>query len=326
MNPLLLLLLASLALATANTDAAAAAEPPSVCERLCSDFFANDLGDDSCRGALKMNPRPTTYNACRRGREKGHRDACIPSCTATELSKPNSFAACEGSKSKKRRPNNPFARCRRAYEVAFEETQRGIVERVREIAAEATVVEDVAEESVVNDDDSQPQEQPPITEDVALRQLEESEEDRPTPYQAPPTDGVTEGAIESELKEESAEDAAAIESITSTTEVAEEEDKGSAAQESIVDEPLEEGPGVSETSLNHHQPDDANESPSTEVTRPTDPTEPENVLDSSSPGIDGPQESVSGDLNDDEATTVDASASTRNHVSLDSEKTPIVDL
>ena len=337
MNPLLLLLSASLALATtANTDAAAAATtaPPSVCEQLCSDFLANDLGNDSCRGSLKMNPRPTTYNACRKGREKGFKDACIPSCTiaiegtgtATELSKPNSFAACDGSKNKKRRPNNPFARCRQAYEVAFEETQRGIVERVREIAAaEATVVvEDVhvAEESVVSGDDSQPQ-QPPITEDMALRQLKESEEepepeeDRPTPYQAPPTDVVTEGAIETELEEVSAEDAAAIESVTSTAEVTEEEDKGSAAQdeesaapeeeeavEEHVDEPLEEGT----------------------VGRPTDPTKSENVLGSSPPAIDESQESFSGDLNDDEATTVDATASTRNHVSLDSEKTPIVDL
>ncbi len=326
MNPLLLLL-ASLA----------AAAPPSVCEQLCSDFFANDLGDDSCRGALKMNPRPTTYNACRKGREKGFRDACFAACdTATELSKPNSFAACDGSKNKKRRPNNPFARCRRAYEVAFEETQRGIVERVREIAAEATVVvEDVAEESVVSGNDSH---QPPITEDVVLRQLEESEpeEDRPTPYQAPPTDVVTEGAIETELKEVIAEDTAAIESVTSTAEVAE-EDKGSAAhdeesaapeeeeavkehlahEEGIVDEPLEDGPGVSETSAN---------GPTGPADSKSPPTEAENVLGSSPPGIDGSQEFVSGDLNDDEVTTVDATASTRNHVSLDSEKTPIVDL
>jgi hypothetical protein len=318
--PLLLLLLASLAFATtANTDTVAT--NANLCSEL--DFLANDLGDDSCRGALKMNPRPTTYNACVRGREKGFRDACI------QLSKPNSFAACNGSTNKKRRPNNPFARCRRAYEVAFEETQRGIVERVREIAAEATVVvEDVAEESVVSGNDSQ---QPPITEDVVLRQLEESEpeEDRPTPYQAPPTDVVTEGAIETE-------DTAAIESVTSTAEVAE-EDKGSAAhdeesaapeeeeavkehlshEEGIVDEPLGEGPGVSETSAN---------GPTGPADSKSPPTEAENVLGSSPPGIDGSQEFVSGDLNDDEVTTVDATASTRNHVSLDSEKTPIVDL
>jgi len=327
-----------------------------VCEGLCSDFLANDLSDDSCRGALQIDPRPTTYNACRKGREKGFKDACMPSCAtileedegAIKLKpkpKPNSFAACDGSKNKKRRPNNPFARCRQAYEVAFEETQKGVTERAREVEVEAAAVLDeakdeeadaettatagedvVTEESVVNDDDSQP----PITEDVAARQLEEPEEDRPTPYQAPPTDDV----IEDAPKEDNSEDVAAIEPATSTAEVAD-EDKGSAAQyeepatlEEIVEEPLD-GPVGSETTLNQ-QPDGANgptgpadSEPPTEVT--IGPRGSENSLESSPLGMNGPAESISGVPNDDDARIVDA-ATSRNHVSLDSEKTPIVDL
>jgi len=318
MRPLLLLLLLALTSAAATT----------TCQGLCSDFLANDLSDDSCRGALQLDPRPTTYNACKKGRERGHRDSCIPTCipilgsreegedggaviAAEPQPKPNSFAACDGSKNKKRRPNNPFARCRQAYEVAFEETQKGIAERAR---AAVTAVEGegkavAAEEAPITASEEAPitaSEEAPTTEDVALHKFEEPEEDRPTPYLAPLDDATIEEA--SEPKGDRAEDdGATVIEIESADNMATESatlELEPLTSKEIVNEPNDSGPvGVEEL----HQPGGAN--------GPTGPT-------SLVPLSDDVNDEDIDDVSDE---VVDTSPP-RNHVSVDSEITPIVDV
>ena len=314
-----------------------------------------------------MDPRPTTYNACKKGREKGFKESCIPTCAsilgedggAVELKsksepnpKPNSFAACDGSKNKKRRPNNPFARCRRAYEVAFEETQKGIAERAKAALAAASdevntdEVEAVVEAEEAEDKVGATQESP-ITEDVELRELEEREEERPTPYQVPPTDIIVEEAIEPKPKDSGAkedEDVFIVESATNISEaVVEEPIKHKAA--AIVDESNDTGPIGSEAILD--QPDarangptgpTANEElPKEDIATNDDtivgPTGDENThRDYSPPGMNGPKETISASLssdNDDNDDGIDAnidSTPPSNHVSVDLEASPIVDL
>lgn len=316
-----------------------------------------------------MDPRPTTYNACKKGREKGFKEACIPTCTsilgedggAVELKskpesnpKPNSFTACDGSKNKKRRPNNPFARCRRAYEVAFEETQKGIAERAKAALAAALdkvntddEVETVVEAEEVEDKDDATKESP-ITEDVELRQLEEPEEERPTPYQVPPTDIVVEEAIQPEPKDRSAkddEDAAVIESTTNIAEAVEAPIKLEAA--AIVDESNDSGPIGSEAFLDQLDarangptgPAASDELPKEDIATDDDtigPAGAENIhhdSPGSSPGrMNGPKETISASLSSDKNDNDDAidayidAATPPNHVSVDLETSPIADL
>ena len=310
-----------------------------------------------------MDPRPTTYNACKKGREKGFKAACITTCAsilgedggAVELKsksnpKPNSFAACDGSKNKKRRPNNPFARCRRAYEVAFEETQKGIAERALATLASSTDAEQTANATLaaalneVNTDELEAgveaeeaeekdgtTDESLITEDVELRQLEEPEEERPTSHQVPPTDIVVEEAVEAEAKDSSAKEEKDVAVVESTTNIAEAgvEEPITAEAAAIVDESNDSGPIGSEAIL--EQPYDARangptgpvankELPKEESATDDDtigPTGAENTYhDYSPPGMNGPKETVSGSLssdnddNDDDAIDADVVAAT----------------
>ena len=284
-----------------------------------------------------MDPRPTTYNACRKGREKGFKAACIPTCTsilgedggAVELKtkpKPNSFTACDGSKNKKRRPNNPFARCRRAYDVAFEETQKGIAERAKAaLAAALDEVNTTAVEAEKVEDDGAIEEESPSTEDVELRELKEPEEERPTPYQVPPNDMIVEEAIEPEPKDSSVAEAA-IKAAATT--VDESNDSGPIESEAILKQqangPTSTGPVANE------------ELPKEESATDDDtigPTGAGNTYhDYSPPGMNGPKKTVSGSLssdnddNDDDAIDADVVAATpSNHVSVDLETSPIVE-
>lgn len=282
-----------------------------------------------------MDPRPTTYNACKKGREKGFKDTCIPTCTSilgengggggtVELKsklnpKPNSFAACDGSKNKKRRPNNPFARCRRAYEIAFEETQKGIAERAKAALA--------------------------ATEDVELRQQKDPGEDRPTPYQVPPTDVVVvEEAIEPDDSTKEEEDEAVVESTANVIEAVVEEPANAKALDSVVDEAnvsaVDSEPIGTEALLDQS---DARANgptgPAADKDLPKEesatdgntigPTGAENIHHDSPPGMNGPAETVSGSLssdNDDNDHDGIDSSPPGNHVSVDLKTTPIVDL
>ena len=315
-----------------------------------------------------MDPRPTTHNACKKGREKGFKAACIPTCAsilgedggAVELKskfksgpnpkpKPNSFAACDGSKNKKRRPNNPYTRCRRAYEVAFEETQKGIAETAKAAMAAALDADEVeAEEAEEAEDKDATTQESPIIEDVELRQLEEPEEERPTPYQVPPTDIVVEEANEAEAKDSSAKDDEDVAVVESTTNIAEAgvEEPITAEAAANVDKSNDPGPIGSEAIL--EQPYDARangptgpvankELPKEESATDDDtigPTGAENIhRDYSPPGMNEPKQTVSGSLssdnddNDDDAIDADVVAATpSNRVSVDLKTSPIVDL
>lgn len=356
MKSLFLILSSSLLLLAAS---AATAATTTTCEDLCRDFLAKELNDDSCRGALLMDPRPTTYNACKKGREKGFKDACIPTCNSHLLGvgeedegsksipnprnpKPDSFKACDGSKNKKRRPNNPFARCRRAYEVAFEETQKGITERAK--AALASALEEIeADEGEEADEVKEVVALTATSEDTMLREPEDPEEDRPTPFQVPPTDTVVEEAIEPEPKSGGVnenEDVAVVKSATNVAEAVVEEPANPEA--ALVDETNEPGPTGSEGSLDQSDArangptgPAANDEPPKEVV-PTDddtagPSGSESLYPDSPPGMNGPAETTTGSDNDDDVddgigTNATDSSTPRNHVSVDLEKSPIVDL
>ena len=285
-----------------------------------------------------MDPRPTTYNACRKGREKGFKAACIPTCTsilgedggAVELKtkpKPNSFTACDGSKNKKRRPNNPFARCRRAYDVAFEETQKGIAERAKAaLAAALDEVNTTAVEAEKVEDDGAIEEESPSTEDVELRELKEPEEERPTPYQVPPNDMIVEEAIEPEPKDSSVAEAA-IKAAATT--VDESNDSGPIESEAILKQQAN-GPTSTGPVANEELPKE--ESATDDDTTRNGPTGAENIHHDAPIGMDGPKETVSASLssdNDDNDDGIDAyidAATANNHVSVDLEASPIADL
>ena len=174
-----------------------------------------------------------------------------------------------------------------------------------------------------------------------------TEEERPTPYQVPPTDIIVEEAIEPKPKDSGAkedEDAFVVESATNISEaVVEEPIKHKAA--AIVDESNDTGPIGSEAILD--QPDarangptgpTANEElPKEDIATNDDtivgPTGDENThRDYSPPGMNGPKETISASLssdNDDNDDGIDAnidSTPPSNHVSVDLEASPIVDL